>query len=222
MYPNSIFTTRFGSNLSQKGCLVLFMTPEKDRPAHRLRKCPVQRKMKDEGKRLQSTRQRLCDSFPSGNVGEGAFSALQLALPAAGQIPCATTGPSRATGRHLQRNKLGRVGAPARPAGAMGAGAHRRRPRAKLAGTSAQQVGRMAAPTGGTQAGIGVRSHGAVQAAAARGTRIDSNGGRGRSGVRSYSSPMMRAVRAAHSALARSRSMVGHCSWRPAGVPSAR
>lgn len=38
MYPNSGFAAHFGSNLSQKGCLVLFVLPEKGRPTLRLRK----------------------------------------------------------------------------------------------------------------------------------------------------------------------------------------
>ena len=86
MYPNSGFAAHFGSNLSQKGCLVLFVLPEKGRPTLRLRKCPVQRKAKSAGKRLRSTKQPLCDSFSSGNVGKGVFGASRFAFLNRGRL----------------------------------------------------------------------------------------------------------------------------------------
>ncbi len=86
MYPNSGFAAHFGSNLSQKGCLVLFVLPEKGRPTLRLCKCPVQRKAKSAGKRLRSTKQPLCDSFSSGNVGKGVFGASWFAFLNRGRL----------------------------------------------------------------------------------------------------------------------------------------
>lgn len=86
MYPNSGFAAHFGSNLSQKGCLVLFVMPKKGFPTLRLLKCPVQRKVKSVGERLRSTKQPLCDSFSSDNVGKGVFGASRFAFLNRGRL----------------------------------------------------------------------------------------------------------------------------------------
>lgn len=111
MYPNSGFVAHFGSNLSQKGCLVLFVIPEKGHPTLRLRKWPVQRKVKRAGKRLRSTKQPLCDSFSSGNVGKGVFGASRFAFLSRGRLaPKQSKKHLRGTARTTMRTQGMRAG----------------------------------------------------------------------------------------------------------------
>lgn len=212
--------------------------------------------MKRAGKRLRSTKQPLCDSFSSGNVGKGVFGASRFAFLNRGRLAPKqsknTSGarPERRCG--LRECDLGRGATqmPVRNERAQAQGTITvdpllasppppeiappcaRRATNRLSRTASQGGGR---PREGRASSLphrersGGRPRGAAQPTAPAARRTPSakgahraDGAPARTDARPYNSPMMRAVRAAHSALARSRSIVGHCPSEPAEWPSAR
>lgn len=199
--------------------------------------------MKRAGKRLRSTKQPLCDSFSSGNVGKGVFGASRFAFLNRGRLAPKqsknTSGarPERRCG--LRECDLGRgatqmpvrneraqaqgtitvdplLASPPPPKSPLPA----RRATNRLSRTASQGVGARAkgAHRACLTGNVAAADPGALhnrpplrpgRTPSAKGAHR-TDGAPARTDARPYNSPMMRAVRAAHSALARSRSIVGH------------
>ena len=173
------------------------------------------------GERLRSTKQPLCDSFSSGNVGKGVFGASRFTFLNRGRLApkqsknTSEARPERRCG--LRECDLGRDATQmpirnerAQAQGTITADPLLASPPPEIAPPCARRATNRLSRT--ASQGADARAKGAHRA----------DGAPARTDARPYNSPMMRAVRAAHSALARSRSIVGHCPSEPAEWPSAR